>query len=180
MGDRRGRGRTRDLAERISAAAVRGLAAQIIDAGLVPIVEPEVDIHCPEKAEAEAALKPAILEKLNQLPAGHLVMLKLTLPEQEISMRISSNIPKSCEWLRCQVAIREKKPTTACAEITALSPASRGRLQKGSRPSNPMLSSTPCWTNPFKVFSKRPTPRHAMIWSGMLWGGGDDIAFHRR
>jgi fructose-bisphosphate aldolase, class I len=59
------------------------LAAQIIDAGLVPIVEPEVDIHCPEKAEAEAALKPAILEKLNQLPAGQLVMLKLTLPEQD-------------------------------------------------------------------------------------------------
>jgi fructose-bisphosphate aldolase class I len=59
------------------------LAAQIIDAGLVPIVEPEVDIHCPEKAEAEAALKPAILEKLNQLPVGHLVMLKLTLPEQD-------------------------------------------------------------------------------------------------
>ena len=59
------------------------LAAQIIDAGLVPIVEPEVDIHCPEKTEAEAALKPAILEKLNQLPAGQLVMLKLTLPEQD-------------------------------------------------------------------------------------------------
>ena len=59
------------------------LAAQIIDAGLVPIVEPEVDIHCPEKAEAEALLKSAILEKLNQLAAGQLVMLKLTLPEQD-------------------------------------------------------------------------------------------------
>jgi fructose-bisphosphate aldolase class I len=59
------------------------LAAQIIDAGLVPIVEPEVDIHCPEKAEAEALLKAAILEKLNQLAAGQWVMLKLTLPEQD-------------------------------------------------------------------------------------------------
>ena len=59
------------------------LAAQIIDAGLVPIVEPEVDIRCPEKAEAEALLKAAILEKLNELPAGQLVMLKLTLPEQD-------------------------------------------------------------------------------------------------
>jgi fructose-bisphosphate aldolase class I len=58
------------------------LAAQIIAAGLVPIVEPEVDIHCPEKAKAEALLKAAILEKLDQLPAGQLVMLKLTLPEQ--------------------------------------------------------------------------------------------------
>ena len=59
------------------------LAAQIIAAGLMPIVEPEVDIHCPEKAKAEGLLKAAILEKLNQLPAGQLVMLKLTLPEQD-------------------------------------------------------------------------------------------------
>ncbi len=59
------------------------LAAQIIAAELLPIVEPEVDIHCPEKAKAEGLLKAAILEKLNQLPAGQLVMLKLTLPEQD-------------------------------------------------------------------------------------------------
>src|SRR5262249_32486873 len=59
------------------------LAAQIIAAELVPIVEPEVDIHCPEKAKAEGLLKAAILDKLNQLPAGQLVMLKLTLPEQD-------------------------------------------------------------------------------------------------
>ena len=58
------------------------LAEQIIAAGLMPIVEPEVDIHCPEKANAEGLLKAAILEKLNQLPPGQLVMLKLTLPEQ--------------------------------------------------------------------------------------------------
>jgi fructose-bisphosphate aldolase class I len=59
------------------------LAAQIIDAGLVPIVEPEVDIHCPEKAKTESLLKVAILEKLNQLPPDQIVMLKLTLPEQD-------------------------------------------------------------------------------------------------
>ena len=58
-------------------------AAQIIAAGLMPIVEPEVDINCPEKAKAEALLKAALLEKLNKLPAGQLVMLKLTLPEQD-------------------------------------------------------------------------------------------------
>ena len=59
------------------------LAEQIIAAGLVPIIEPEVDIHCPEKSKAEEMLKAAILEKLNQLPGGHLVMLKVTLPEQD-------------------------------------------------------------------------------------------------
>jgi fructose-bisphosphate aldolase, class I len=58
-------------------------ARQIFAADLVPIVEPEVDIHCPEKANAEALLKAAILEELDALPAGELVMLKLTLPEED-------------------------------------------------------------------------------------------------
>jgi fructose-bisphosphate aldolase class I len=58
-------------------------AGQIIATGLVPILEPEVDIHCPEKAKAEGLLKAALLEKLNELPVGQLVMLKLTLPEQD-------------------------------------------------------------------------------------------------
>jgi fructose-bisphosphate aldolase class I len=59
------------------------VADQILSAGLVPIVEPEVDIHCPEKARAEELLKSAMLEKLNKLPAGQLVLLKLTPPEQD-------------------------------------------------------------------------------------------------
>jgi len=70
------------------------LAAQIIAADLLPIVEPEIDIHCPEKARAEALLKAAILEKLNQLPAGQLVMLKLTLPEQDNFYADFVNHPK--------------------------------------------------------------------------------------
>lgn len=59
------------------------VASHIIDAGLMPIVEPEVDIHCPQKAQAEALLKDTILEELRKLPADHLIMLKLTLPEQD-------------------------------------------------------------------------------------------------
>jgi fructose-bisphosphate aldolase class I len=59
------------------------IARQIIAAGLVPIVEPEVDIHCPDKAAAEDALKAAILGELDALPADHLVMLKLTLPDED-------------------------------------------------------------------------------------------------
>jgi fructose-bisphosphate aldolase class I len=55
---------------------------EIISADLVPIIEPEVDIRCSEKAKAEQLLKTAILEKLNELPASQFVMLKLTLPEQ--------------------------------------------------------------------------------------------------
>ena len=55
---------------------------QILAAGLVPIIEPEVDINSPEKAEAEALLKLEILTQLNLLNEGEEVMLKLTLPTQ--------------------------------------------------------------------------------------------------
>jgi fructose-bisphosphate aldolase class I len=59
------------------------IARQIISANLVPIIEPEIDIHCPEKGEAEQFLKAGILEKVNELPVGQFIMLKLTLPEQD-------------------------------------------------------------------------------------------------
>jgi len=56
---------------------------QIIAAGLVPIIEPEVDIHSPEKAAAEALLLTEILAQLGTLAPDQQVMLKLTLPEQD-------------------------------------------------------------------------------------------------
>jgi fructose-bisphosphate aldolase class I len=57
------------------------VAAQISAAGLVPIIEPEVDIHCPDKAKAEALLQAAIFAELKKLPEDQWIMLKLTLPE---------------------------------------------------------------------------------------------------
>ncbi|HKK03647.1 MAG TPA: fructose bisphosphate aldolase [Gammaproteobacteria bacterium] len=59
------------------------IGRQIVAAGLVPIIEPEVDIHCPAKAEAEDLLKAEITKQLDALPEGELVMLKLTLPEKD-------------------------------------------------------------------------------------------------
>jgi fructose-bisphosphate aldolase class I len=56
---------------------------QIVAAGLVPIIEPEVDIHCPEKAAAEDMLHAGIMDELNSLGENEHVMLKLTLPEQD-------------------------------------------------------------------------------------------------
>lgn len=56
---------------------------QIIAAGLVPIIEPEVNIHCPDKAAAEDMLHDAIMDHLNGLGADEMVMLKLTLPEKD-------------------------------------------------------------------------------------------------
>lgn len=55
---------------------------QILDAGLVPIIEPEIDINSPQKAQAEALLQAALLRHLDQVPDGQQVMLKLTLPEE--------------------------------------------------------------------------------------------------
>jgi fructose-bisphosphate aldolase class I len=57
------------------------VARQVLGFGLVPIVEPEVDIHCPDKAGAEELLKAELLAQLDKLPADKQVMLKLTLPE---------------------------------------------------------------------------------------------------
>jgi fructose-bisphosphate aldolase, class I len=74
-------------ADRAGVDAVVGqqfeLAATILAAGLVPIIEPEVDIHSPAKAATEAMLKDALLARLDELSDGQDVMLKLTLPEQD-------------------------------------------------------------------------------------------------
>ncbi|MGB8021957.1 MAG: fructose bisphosphate aldolase [Candidatus Nanopelagicales bacterium] len=55
----------------------------IIGAGLVPIIEPEIDIHSPEKAASEALLKAALLAEIEQLDADQHIMLKLTLPDED-------------------------------------------------------------------------------------------------
>lgn len=59
------------------------VAARILDAGLIPIIEPEVDIHSPAKADAEEQLTTSIIDHLGSLHHGHRVMLKLTLPDTD-------------------------------------------------------------------------------------------------
>jgi len=56
---------------------------QILASGLMPIIEPEIDIHSPQKAQAETMLKAAILRNLDALDDDQQVMLKLTLPEED-------------------------------------------------------------------------------------------------
>src|SRR5256712_14195750 len=70
----------RSVIKQANAAGIKNIvnqqfeaAQQIITAGLVPIIEPEVDIRCPEKDKAEELLKVAILDKLNKLRAAQLV-----------------------------------------------------------------------------------------------------------
>ena len=58
------------------------LGAQVVEHGLVPILEPEVNINAPDKAEAEALLLAEIAKRLDVLPTTSDIMLKLTLPEE--------------------------------------------------------------------------------------------------
>lgn len=87
----------RSVIKQASASGIKKVVAQqfevgkkIIAAGLVPIIEPEVDIHCPDKAKAESMLRDEIIAELDKLEADQdkleadqLVMLKLTLPESD-------------------------------------------------------------------------------------------------
>ncbi len=80
----------RSVIKSASASGIRNVVEQqfdigreIIAKGLVPIIEPEVDINAPDKAEAEAILHAEIMRHLDALDDGQLVMLKLTLPEQD-------------------------------------------------------------------------------------------------
>ena len=59
------------------------IGSEILQAGLMPIIEPEVDIHSPEKSACEGLMRAAILRNLELLSEGETVMLKLTLPEED-------------------------------------------------------------------------------------------------
>ena len=80
----------RSLIKQANAAGIAGIVKQqfdigrqIVAAGLVPIIEPEVDIKCPDKAGAEKLLEAGLIAALNALAPDQTVMLKLTPPEQE-------------------------------------------------------------------------------------------------
>jgi fructose-bisphosphate aldolase class I len=73
-----------DLANPAGIAEVVGqqfeVATQILRHGLVPIIEPEVSIKSPERAQADEILRDELLRHLDRLPEGHEVMLKLSIP----------------------------------------------------------------------------------------------------
>jgi fructose-bisphosphate aldolase class I len=80
----------RSVIKEANAAGVQAVVAQqfevgrqILGHGLVPILEPEVDIHSPSKAEAEAQLKAALLAGLDSIADDQQVMFKVTLPETD-------------------------------------------------------------------------------------------------
>lgn len=110
-------------------------ARQILCAGLVPIVEPEVDIHSPRKAEAEDQLKAAIHAGLATLGAGQKIMLKLTLPETDDFYRGFVDHPKVLRVLALSGGYTRAEATTRLARnrgvIASFSRALTEGLEQG-------------------------------------------------
>ncbi len=78
----------RSVIKQASPSGIKAVVAQqfvegrrILAAGLVPIIEPEVDIHCPDKKRAEEILRDELVAELDAQPVDQPVLLKLTLPE---------------------------------------------------------------------------------------------------
>ena len=87
------------------------VGAEILSAGLVPIIEPEVDINCPDKTGAETFLKECIISSLDDLREGQEVMLKLTLPEEDgLYQACVGLIREHSEWWLYLEVIPERSP----------------------------------------------------------------------
>ena len=158
----------RSVIKQADAAAIKDVvrqqfdvARQIIATGLVPIVEPEVDIHCPAKAQAEELLKAEVLEKLDGLTRDQLVMLKLTLPEKADLYAECVKHPNVVRVVALSAGTRARKPTSACGAITASWRATRARSSRDCRRSSPMPSTTRRWTRPSRASSRRPPPEQS-------------------
>lgn len=89
---------------------------QILAAGLVPIIEPEIDIHSQQKAEAENQLKAALLDGLDSLEDGQTVMLKLTLPDVDDLYRDLVEHPKVLRVVALSGGYRREE---ACDKLAA-------------------------------------------------------------
>ena len=123
----------RSVIKKVNLAGIRDivdqqfeLAAQILAAGLVPIVEPEVDIDCPERSRAEAFLKSLYSKNSTGCLPDNWSSSNLRCRKKTICTLISSNIPRWRGCLRFREVTRGTKPTRGCAGITASSRASRG------------------------------------------------------
>ena len=106
-------------------------ARPIIASGLIPIVEPEVDIHCPEKAKAEELLKAASSGNSTGCRQINWSCSSSRCRNKTITIPTSSDIRRSCGWSRCRAVIHGRRPTSACDGTTASWRAFRGRLWRG-------------------------------------------------
>ena len=135
------------------------IGKQIIAAGLVPIIEPEVDIHCPNKADAEGLLHDAIMGHLNNLGSDDLVMLKLTLPEKDNLYADCIAHPNVVRVVALSGGYSREEANARLTRNSAWWQASRGHYRKDSRRSRRRKNSTRCSTNRSALSPLLPQPR---------------------
>ena len=92
-----------------------GYASQILAAGLVPVIEPEVSISSPHKEQAETLLRDAITKHVEALPEGATVMLKITIP---VRPGLSCRGPKLGSATRCPVVTVDSPVISDSAQRT--------------------------------------------------------------
>ena len=96
------------------------IGKQILAHGLVPIIEPEVTISIPDKAEAEEMLKTEILAGLDALPDDQIVMLKLTLPEVANTYKVLVDHPKVLKVVALSGGYSRDEANAKLAENTGI------------------------------------------------------------
>ena len=133
------------------------IGKEIVSAGLVPIIEPEVDIKSPEKSAAEVILKAEILAQLDSLNGEQDVMLKLTLPNESGFFDALVKHPRVIRVVALSVGTAAKKPTSNWQEIVASLRVSRGHSPKGFRPNKPSRNLTAPSTQQFRAFLRLQT-----------------------
>jgi fructose-bisphosphate aldolase class I len=136
---------------------------QIIAAGLVPIIEPEVDIKSPQKAEAEVLLKAAILKELNALSSDQNVMLKLTLPNVAGFFDELVQHPRVVRVVALSGGYSREEANKHLASNKGVIASFSRALTEGFRPSSPIPSSTPFSTRLFKESTTLPIPDSALF-----------------
>ncbi len=104
---------------------------QILAAGLVPIIEPEVDIHSPEKAAAEVLLKAAILSHLADIGNGDQIMLKLTLPDEDNFYRELAEHPKVLKVVALSGGYSREEANTRLARNNGMAASFSRALTEG-------------------------------------------------
>ena len=95
-------------------AAVRGRAGRCSRHGMMPIIEPEVNIKSPERDAADRILLDEILKQLDELPDGQQVMLKLSIPARGRPVPAAGRAPEACSASsRCPAASRARRPAAS-------------------------------------------------------------------
>ena len=110
------------------------VARQVLAKGLVPIIEPEVDIKSPKKGEAEELLKAALLKGLDELDDDQKVMLKLTLPDTDPPRRQTrSSSPAARTWSGVNITPNDESTTSNDSSAKGSASASASWKRTGSR-----------------------------------------------